>query len=244
MALSERVGRHLRSNVVAYLALFVALGGTAVAIPGHDNVKSKNLATGAVKSKAIAKGAVKASKIRGAAVTNAAVAPGAITSTKLAAGAAVTNTIGDAAVTTPKLADSAVTRQKVAQGAINGGKLANGSVDSAKVENASLLGEDFAPGQLSDGFVNPPGGMFTIQRPGRIFVNATLVPTCGAMCTFTVQVDGTNVPGASFTTNASPPGQVTLIGITPIAAGAHTITLAATGGGTSAQVTLGGILLQ
>ena len=48
MAVSERIGRHLRSNVVAYVALFAALGGTAVALPGRNNVKSKNLAANAV----------------------------------------------------------------------------------------------------------------------------------------------------------------------------------------------------
>jgi hypothetical protein len=242
MAVSERIGRHLRGNAVAYLALFVALTGTAVAIPGHDNVKSKNLATGAVKSKAIAKGAVKASKIRDAAVTNPAVAAGAISATKLAAGSVVNAALGNAAVDTNKLADSAVARAKIAQGAVNGGKLANGSVDSAKVSDASLLGEDFAAGQLSDGFVNPPGGSFTFQRSGRLFVTATLVPTCGGVCTFTVQVDGASVPGASFT-GTSPSGQLTLIGITPITAAPHTIELQAIGG-TAAQVTLGGILLQ
>jgi hypothetical protein len=242
MAVSERIGRHLRGNVVGYVALFVALTGTAVAIPGHDNVKSKNLATGAVKSKAIAKGAVKSSKLQNGAVNNQAVASGAISSTKLAAGAVVTNTLGNSAVTSEKLADNAVTRQKIVQGSINGGKLANGSVDSAKVNNGSLLAEDFAAGQLSDGFVNPPSGQFTVQRAGRLFAIATFAPSCGGSCTFTVRVDGTDVPGALFT-GTPPPGQLTLIGIAPIAAGSHMIDLQATGG-SAATVTVGGILLQ
>jgi hypothetical protein len=247
MAVSERIGQHLRGNAVGYVALFVALTGTAVAIPGHDNVKSKNLAPGAVKAKAIAKGAVKASKIRGAAVTNSAVAAGAITSTKLAAGAVVNNALGTAAVTTPKLADSAVARAKIAQGAINGGKLANGSVDSSKVNDGSLLGEDFAPGQLSDGFVLNGNGNFTIARSGRVFVTATLVPACPAPpCTFSVQVAGAAVPSASFTVAGAAPGQLTLTGITgSLAAGQHPISLQLTGAGASAsQLHLGGILLQ
>jgi hypothetical protein len=245
VAVSERIGRHLRGNAVAYLALFVALTGTAVALPGHDNVKSKNIATGAVKAKAIAKDAVKASKIKDAAVTNPAIAPGAISSTKIAAGAVVTNTLGDAAVTTPKLADSAVTRQKVAQGSINGGKLANASVDSAKVENGSLLGEDFAAGQLSDGFVLDANGNFTVARAGPLFVIATLAPTCPAPpCTYTVQIGGAPVPSATFT--GTPPGQLTLIGVSsPQTAGTHSISLQVTGAGASAsQLHLGGILLQ
>jgi hypothetical protein len=248
VAVSERIGRHLRSNVVGYLALFVALTGTAVAIPGHHNVKSKNLATGAVKSKAIAKDAVKASKIRDAAVTNPAVAAGAISSTKLAAGAVVSNTLGDASVTSAKLADDAVIRQKIAQGSINGGKLANGSVDSSKVNDGSLLADDFAAGQLSDGFVLTANGNFSIARAGRVFVTATLAPTCGtAPCTYSVAIDGTPLTDATFTVNSTPPGrQVTLVGLTAaLTAGQHTITLATIGTGASAaQVRLGGILLQ
>ena len=235
MAVSERIGRHLRSNVVAYVALFAALGGTAVALPGRNNVKSKNLAANAVKSRAIASGAVK----------NADLATGAVSSTKLAAGAVVANTLGANAVTTDKIADSAVARAKIAQGSINGGKLANGSVDSAKVNNGSLLAEDFAAGQISDGFVLSANGNFSIARAGPIFVVATFVPTCAAPpCTYTVQVAGAAVPGATFTVTGAAPGQLTLIGITaPISAGTNSIALD-TGTGTASSVRLGGILLQ
>ena len=249
MTPSERIGGHLRSNAVAYVALFVALSGTAAALPGNDNVKAKNLAPGSVKSKAIAKDAVKKSKLANSAVANAAVAPGAISSTKLAAGAVITSTLGDAAVTTPKLADDAVTRQKIVQGSVNGGKLANGSVDSAKVNNGSLLGEDFAAGQLSDGFlVQASSGSFSIARAGRIYVTATLAPSCPAPpCDYTLQIDGSPVPGATFTAAAAPPGQLTLVGVTAgaVGAGSHTIAVMTTGAGAGAsQVRLGGILLQ
>jgi hypothetical protein len=247
VTLSERVGRHLRGNVVGYVALFVALSGTALAIPGHHNVKAKNLAPGSVKSQAIAGGAVKASKLAGSAVTNPKIATGAVTATKLGAGAVVTQALGDSAVTTPKLADAAVERAKIAQGAINGGKLANGSVDSAKVNDGSLLADDFAAGQLSDGFVLDGNGSFAIVRAGRVFVTATFVPTCtSGNCSFTVQIDGVNVPGATFGAASPPPGQLTLIGLTgALGAGAHSVFLNAVGTGAGAsQLTFGGILLQ
>ncbi|HKG35619.1 MAG TPA: hypothetical protein VKA89_04170 [Solirubrobacterales bacterium] len=54
--------------VVSYLALFVALGGTAAALQGERSVKSDDLATGAVGSRALAKGAVDSGDIRGQAV--------------------------------------------------------------------------------------------------------------------------------------------------------------------------------
>ena len=58
---------HLRANVVAYLALFVALGGTsyaAIKLPANS-VGSKQIKKGAVTSKKLAKSAKKA--LRGAA---------------------------------------------------------------------------------------------------------------------------------------------------------------------------------
>jgi len=99
------------ANVVATLALFLALGGSAVWAAnkitskqiGKGAVKSKNLAKGAVKSKNLAKGAVKAKSLSKEAVTSAKLADGAVGSPKIADGAvnfakvaAGTNVIGTA----------------------------------------------------------------------------------------------------------------------------------------------------
>lgn len=55
------IGRHLRNNVVAYLALFAALTGTAYAA---DKIGSNDIRKGAVKSKQIADGQVKSRDIQ------------------------------------------------------------------------------------------------------------------------------------------------------------------------------------
>ncbi len=143
MPASERIRRHLQSNAIAYIALFVALSGTAIALPGKNKVKKNDIARGAVVGKAIAADAVKQAKIRDAAVIASKLGPGAVTTPALL----------DNAVTAPKLATDSVTRQAIVQGSVNGGKLANGAVDSSKVEGGSLLAEDFAPGQISDAFL-------------------------------------------------------------------------------------------
>jgi hypothetical protein len=39
----KRIGQHLRRNLVAYAALFIALGGTAIALPGQGTVKPADL---------------------------------------------------------------------------------------------------------------------------------------------------------------------------------------------------------
>jgi hypothetical protein len=62
-----RILAHFKSNVIAYLALFIALGGTgyaAVNLPANS-VGSRQLRTGAVTSKKIANGAVTPAKLNG-----------------------------------------------------------------------------------------------------------------------------------------------------------------------------------
>ena len=48
--LSTRVREHLRSNIYGLIALFIALGGTAVALPGRNTVDSGDIRNGQVKS--------------------------------------------------------------------------------------------------------------------------------------------------------------------------------------------------
>jgi hypothetical protein len=88
-------------NIVATLALFLALTGGAVWAAnkitskqiGKGAVKSKNLAKNAVKAKNLAKNSVTSAKIAKNAVKNAQIADGAVNFAKLAAG---TNVIASA----------------------------------------------------------------------------------------------------------------------------------------------------
>ncbi len=72
------------ANVVALLALFVALGGSAYAFHlGKNAVKTKNIKNGAVNEAKLANGAVTETKL----------ATGAVTASKLAAGAVKTPSV-------------------------------------------------------------------------------------------------------------------------------------------------------
>jgi hypothetical protein len=88
----NRATSHLRRNLIAVVALFVVLGGTAAALPGKNTVDSGDIRKSAVKAKDIAKKAVK------------------------------TKAIADNAVKTKKIADTAVTTQKLAGDAVTGAK--------------------------------------------------------------------------------------------------------------------------
>lgn len=270
MPLSTRIRRHLQTHIVGYLALFVALSGTALALPGHKQVKSDDLANGAVKGKALAPDAVSTAKLRGNAVATSKLAGAAVTAPKIAANAVTATALGDGAVTAPKLANDSVARQNIVQGTINGGKIANGAIDSAKVADASLLAGDFGAGQISDGFAtidgeepftgdsvlqfNPPAA-YSAPRSGRLLITATM--NAGAACTTTCDIkvaqflDGTRVPGSTRTVGAgltSDSYAVTSAAIAPVSAGAHQIQIRAAlaTGDTVAldELSFTGILLQ
>ena len=222
MAASERIRRHLQSNAVGYVAVFIALSGTAIALPGKDTVKRKDIARGAVVGKAIAQNAVKRAKIN-----NGAVGP---------------NKLGDGAVTTAKLA----------QGAVTGPAIAGGAIDASKVSPGSLLGANFAPGQISDGFLFSDASgpqNFTIQRPGRVYVTATVSVLCDpAPCNdgYEVRIDGKAVPGAQLVVPAEMTvEQLNLIGLTnELPAGPHQIEFISSTPSADEVVNLSGVLLQ
>lgn len=178
--------------LVAVVALFVALGGSALAVTAAKNsVKSKSIKNGQVKTKDLANAAVNAQKLADAAVGTAKLtdnavstqklADGSVTTPKLADGAVATDKIADNAVSTAKIADDSVTTAKIPQSAVTGVKLANGSVSSGKIEDAALTAGKFYRA-TNHTFNAPPiaahscttdtvaGNFADIQATDRIFV--------------------------------------------------------------------------
>jgi hypothetical protein len=91
MTLLKRIGRHVRGNVVAYLALFVALGGTSAYAANtigsgdviDDSLQSVDLRNGDVQAVDIAPGAVNTSHIKDGAIKDTDLATGAVGSAKI-----------------------------------------------------------------------------------------------------------------------------------------------------------------
>jgi len=134
------------SNVIATMALFIALGGVAVAagLP-KNSVGPKQLKRGAVTTPKIRKKAVTSAKLATGAVTIGKLGPnsvgpsnignGAITSAKLGPSSVLASAIKNGVVTTNKLSSEAVTTPKLANEAVTTAKLGKGSVTAAKLSD-------------------------------------------------------------------------------------------------------------
>lgn len=151
----------VRSNfavVVSLLALFIALGGGALALKSNS-VGSKQVKDDALKSKDLRDGSVKSKDVRDESLQGIDVLDGSLGSPDLADGAVATPELADGSVTTPKLADDAVTSAKLADasvaagqlagGAVGAAAIASGAVGSAAVANNSLTGTDIDESTLS-----------------------------------------------------------------------------------------------
>jgi hypothetical protein len=72
---NSRVRQHIRSNVVGYVGVFLALTGTAVALPGRATVQSNDIKPNAVKGKHIKDGQVRSPDVAAESLTGADIAP-------------------------------------------------------------------------------------------------------------------------------------------------------------------------
>ncbi|HUC07344.1 MAG TPA: hypothetical protein VMR96_04575 [Solirubrobacterales bacterium] len=156
------------SNVIATMALFIALGGVAVAagLP-KNSVGPKQIKRGAVTAAKIRKQAVTAAKLAPQSVINGKLAAnsvgpgnignGAVTTAKLAKGSVIAETIKNSVVTTNKLNSEAVTAPKLGKEAVTTAKLDNEAVTSAKLGKGSVttakLSDEIGPllGTLKSG---------------------------------------------------------------------------------------------
>lgn len=128
------------SNAIATIALFVALGGAAMAagLPRHS-----------VGTRQLKRGAVTSAIIRKEAVTSAKLARKSVIAAKLAPNSVGPGAIGNGAVTSAKLADGSVIAASIKNGVITTNKLGNGIVTTAKLADGSVttakLGPEIAP---------------------------------------------------------------------------------------------------
>ena len=156
------------SNVVATLALFVALGGGAWALSkdsvgsraikkdavrsseiDNETIKAKDVKPGTVGANEIADGSIGVAELGDGAVGSAELANNAVTALKIANDAITSPKIVGDAITTGKVAGNAITSGKIAAGAVGPQEIANGSINSTEVTDGSLAGGDIAADSLT-----------------------------------------------------------------------------------------------
>ena len=160
------------ANVLAGMALFVALGGTgwAAEVLGSNSVGTPQLKASAVTTPKIASGAVTKSKLGKGAVSSDAIAKGAVTAEKIAAGvlggvaASKISTVNSAAVTVPVQNDGTAVTATCAAGqkAVGGGW------------NSGLWGFQISEGPTADG-TGWTASFATGPQPATVSVTAVCI---------------------------------------------------------------------
>jgi hypothetical protein len=129
------------SNVVASLALFVALGGAAVA--------ATRLPKNSVGTKQLKPNAVTAAKLRNGTVNRHKLAHGSVVAGKLGAGSIAAGNLQNGSVVAAKLANGSVTNSAIANGVVGTNKLGSGVVTTVKLADGSVtlgkLGPEVGP---------------------------------------------------------------------------------------------------
>jgi hypothetical protein len=140
--------------VIATVALFVALGGVAVAA---------GLPKNSVGPRQLKRGSVTAPKIRKQAVTAGKLAPQSVTAGKLGANAVLPGNLGNGIISTQKIAAGAVVAASIKNGAITTNKLANGNVTTQKLADNGV-----STAKLADKSVTPAKLSFATSAPGTV----------------------------------------------------------------------------
>ena len=107
------------SMIVALVALFVALAGTATALPGRARVKKDDISRAAVRSVHIKSRAIQSKHIKSRAVTRSKIAKRAVSSSE----------VGQDALTGTNIVESSLATVPTATNATNAGKVNGRSVE-------------------------------------------------------------------------------------------------------------------
>lgn len=128
------------AHAVGYTTLaFVALAGTAQALPGTNSVDSGDIIDGEVRRVDIAGSAVNSSKV----------ADGTITGVDLLDGSVGVNDLAPNAVNTTKVLDNSLNGADVTNGSLTGADVAGSSLSGGHIANSTLTGLDVADGSLT-----------------------------------------------------------------------------------------------
>lgn len=195
------------ANVVATLALFVAVGGAGAYAAGQlapKSVGERQLRPGAVTAEKLRKNAVIAPKIKALAVKQGKIANGAVSGAKLANGAVSGDKLADGVVTNSKLADGAVTGDKVDESSLGQVPSAARADFAANADSANpvLFARITKEGKVDAAFTKGIGaGDVTKKKAGAYCIGVSGFNPRGAQVT--AEVNATDVVVAEAKVNPS-----------------------------------------
>jgi hypothetical protein len=131
---------HLRSHIVGYVALFVALSGTAVGLPDGDTVFSDDIVNGQVKTNDISN----SNGVRSADVRDDTAAGGGLAASDLGPDSVGRSEIVSDAVGPFQIDADAVDSSEIATHAVGNSEIAANSVDTTKIGLEAVSKPDLA----------------------------------------------------------------------------------------------------
>ena len=144
--MSVRIAQHIRSNVFGLIAVFIALGGTALAVdgplPGQNQVGSEDVINAEVKAADLGNNSVRSPEVLDETLLAEDVATGAISSSEVLNSSLTTFDLGSDSVSYSELDPDAFTSEiaETSPGFVFG--IANDSIQTGEVTDESLTGSD------------------------------------------------------------------------------------------------------
>ena len=168
------------SNVIATIALFIALGGAAVAA---------GLPKNSVGTSQLKRGAVTAAKLKKAAITSGKLAPKSVIAGKLGANAVLPGNIGNGAITSAKLGAGSVLAAAIKNNVVTTNKLNDKAVTTGKLGNEAVTTPILANGSITQGKLSKEfGALINPLKSGQTLQGSFAVGAAGKE--LTVAIDG------------------------------------------------------
>ena len=145
----RRILNHVRTNLVAYLALFLALSGTAAYAAPRLLVYSDDVVDGQVFSVDVADNNLTGVDIRDRGLTGVDIAASSLTGFEVATNSIPGFDIADNSLPGTKVADNTLTGADVAANSLTGADVADNNLTGADVADNSLAGADIAENTLN-----------------------------------------------------------------------------------------------
>lgn len=165
----ERISNHIRGNVVGYVAVFIALSGTAYAVdgplPGQNQVGSADIINGEVKTGDIGNGAVRTADVLDDDLRSEDILDGEIEAIDVAFNTLRGDHIQDGTLGGSDLAGDTVTGANVDESTLfNDNSLTAADLANSSVGKGELGAASVGASEVGDGVVERPGTAVTVNE--------------------------------------------------------------------------------